>query len=225
MTEPVVALERLPALARCGSGLPILISFLNAVSCPSTSFCVAGDVSGNLLTYDGTSWSAPNSVDPGNFIDAVSCVSSSFCVAVDSGANALTTTGRRGRRLTPSIRETSSLGCRARSASFRGGDLAGRPLTHSVGSVTTSCTSGKTCTATLADPSQKGRVQAPPSRCRWQPTSFRVRTSAMRHRWPRVPTAGRASSSPTPSGSPQQEGGLRLLPAGRADTAAPRLPG
>ena len=57
-----------------------------SVSCPSTSFCVAVDQSGAVLTYDGSSWSKPLPVDPwspyGSFT-SVSCPTTTYCVAVD----------------------------------------------------------------------------------------------------------------------------------------------
>jgi hypothetical protein len=59
------------------------------VSCPSTSFCVAVSFAGNAVTYNGISWSAPATIDPGNELDTVSCFSSSFCAAVDDQGNAL----------------------------------------------------------------------------------------------------------------------------------------
>jgi hypothetical protein len=67
---------------------------LYAITCRSSSFCVAvgtahphwnGDVGGEVVVYDGTSWSAPEEVDPkGGGLQLVSCASPSFCVAVDA---------------------------------------------------------------------------------------------------------------------------------------------
>jgi hypothetical protein len=69
---------------------------LDAVSCPSASFCIAGgnyvDRSGGqdplLLTWSGGSWTAAkgplpaDSASPANAsLDAVSCASTSFCIA------------------------------------------------------------------------------------------------------------------------------------------------
>lgn len=60
----------------------------SAISCVSTSWCLAGDLSGQVLTWNGTAWSAPKSAvptDPGRDDEgfrSVSCVSSSFCVGV-----------------------------------------------------------------------------------------------------------------------------------------------
>jgi hypothetical protein len=55
--------------------------------------CVAVDNAGNALTYDGTSWSSPADIDPGNTPESVSCASTSLCVAVDDAGNALTYDG------------------------------------------------------------------------------------------------------------------------------------
>src|SRR6202035_3209564 len=52
------------------------------VSCPAASFCVAVDLEGDALTFNGSTWSTPTAVDPGNQISSVSCPSTTFCVAV-----------------------------------------------------------------------------------------------------------------------------------------------
>ena len=46
---------------------------VSSVSCAQTSnFCAVVDNDGNTFTYDGTSWSAPESIDSGsNGLDAV----------------------------------------------------------------------------------------------------------------------------------------------------------
>jgi len=56
---------------------------LEAVSCPTSSFCMAVDNKGNALKYNGTSWSTPASIDGTQWLDSVSCPSSSLCIAVD----------------------------------------------------------------------------------------------------------------------------------------------
>jgi hypothetical protein len=63
---------------------------LEAVSCASASFCVAVDNNGSAVTWNGTTWSSPQTVDSnsgttsqGTIMNAVSCPSASFCVAVD----------------------------------------------------------------------------------------------------------------------------------------------
>ncbi len=57
---------------------------INAVSCPSSSFCMAVDASGSALEYAGGHWSAPVVVDPGGDLSSVSCLATSACTAVDS---------------------------------------------------------------------------------------------------------------------------------------------
>lgn len=60
---------------------------LASVSCASSLFCVASDNRGRVLTYNGSSWSAPNQITEGGFL-YLSCPSSTFCVAVGSGGGA-----------------------------------------------------------------------------------------------------------------------------------------
>jgi len=74
---------------------------LETVSCPSTSFCVAGDSVGNVLAWNGTTWSVPQPVDPSpagapvgsHALASVSCAAPTFCVAVDSGGNVVSFDG------------------------------------------------------------------------------------------------------------------------------------
>ena len=56
---------------------------LYSVSCPTATFCAAVDYSGNVLTYNGSLWSSPQSIDAGHSLYSVSCSSASFCAAVD----------------------------------------------------------------------------------------------------------------------------------------------
>ncbi|MBA3807013.1 MAG: hypothetical protein H0X28_01265 [Solirubrobacterales bacterium] len=60
---------------------------LTAVSCPSSSLCVASDAAGNVLTSTSPAsgaWTVV-SIDPGRRLTGVSCSSTSLCVAVDDG--------------------------------------------------------------------------------------------------------------------------------------------
>jgi hypothetical protein len=65
---------------------------LNSVSCASTTFCVAVDSAGDVLTWNGSAFSAPTSIasePPLTGTDAsgltgVSCPTTTFCRAVDS---------------------------------------------------------------------------------------------------------------------------------------------
>jgi hypothetical protein len=75
---------------------------LTSVSCSSASFCAAVDscpgcaagTGGNALTFNGSSWSAPDSIDAqGEGFTSVSCPVASFFAAVDFDGNALTYNG------------------------------------------------------------------------------------------------------------------------------------
>jgi len=65
------------------------VNSLTAVSCVSRTFCMAVDLFGGALRYNGTTWSARASIDGINTLSSVSCVSSTFCMAVDARGNAL----------------------------------------------------------------------------------------------------------------------------------------
>ncbi|WP_020142508.1 hypothetical protein [Terracoccus sp. 273MFTsu3.1] len=57
------------------------------VSCPTTTWCMAVDLSGQALTFDGHRWSPPRKVfpkAPGQPQAAVSCPTTSFCLAVSA---------------------------------------------------------------------------------------------------------------------------------------------
>jgi hypothetical protein len=69
------------------------------VSCPTSHFCAAVDgASGNVVTFDGTSWTAPVNIDAEaahsvngpvlKFLMSVSCQSAAFCVAGNSTGDA-----------------------------------------------------------------------------------------------------------------------------------------
>ena len=64
--------------------------YLSSISCPTATFCVAVDFHGNVLTYNGSSWSSPDSIDPGTNLMSVSCPTASFCAAVDFAGHVLT---------------------------------------------------------------------------------------------------------------------------------------
>ncbi|NNN09490.1 MAG: hypothetical protein HKL85_09910 [Acidimicrobiaceae bacterium] len=58
-----------------------------SVSCASAIFCVAGDLSGAVSTYNGSSWTTPVVVDATRAITAISCPTATFCVATDQVGN------------------------------------------------------------------------------------------------------------------------------------------
>lgn len=78
------------------NGFQDVPSALDAISCPSTSLCVAVDAAGiALASTDPTAavpaWTTSN-IDNGNRLTGISCVSGSLCVAVDKSGNALVST-------------------------------------------------------------------------------------------------------------------------------------
>lgn len=75
---------------------------LSAVSCASPSFCVAADAEGNILSFDGSKWAAPDDVVSSS-INAISCISPVFCVAVDGGGEILNSMDQDGRLRTSTL--------------------------------------------------------------------------------------------------------------------------
>jgi hypothetical protein len=51
------------------------------------------DGAGRAARYDGSAWSTPATIDPGQKLSAISCASPTFCVAVDGAGHALTYNG------------------------------------------------------------------------------------------------------------------------------------
>ncbi len=57
---------------------------VDVVSCATATYCVAGDHSGAVSYFDGSSWSTPQDVDGTNAISAIACPTTTFCVATDA---------------------------------------------------------------------------------------------------------------------------------------------
>lgn len=76
-------------------------SVLTSVSCPTTSFCVAVDSTGEAIRWDGGRWSGPQRVESssaafgGPSVTGVSCSTGKFCVAVDTAGMAFVWNGSR----------------------------------------------------------------------------------------------------------------------------------
>jgi len=66
---------------------------IEAISCVTSSFCMAVDSSGYYLTWNGTSWSTPMPSASSDSLSAVDCVSTTFCAAVGSSGNVETYNG------------------------------------------------------------------------------------------------------------------------------------
>jgi hypothetical protein len=63
---------------------------LTSISCPTATFCMGVDASGDAVTYQSGVWSTPVLVDSSGSLTSVSCPTSSFCMAVDGFAQAFT---------------------------------------------------------------------------------------------------------------------------------------
>ena len=79
-----------------------------AVDCPTETHCVMIDQSGHARVYDGSSWSAPQLVDPAadvlmsstwltTYLVSLSCPSAGFCMAADATSNLFTFDGTSWR--------------------------------------------------------------------------------------------------------------------------------
>jgi IPT/TIG domain len=62
---------------------------IDGVSCVSTNLCQAVDWAGNLITYNGSTWSGPFDIDSTTQLNSISCPVSTFCAAVDQSGNYL----------------------------------------------------------------------------------------------------------------------------------------
>ncbi|MBW4029474.1 MAG: hypothetical protein HIU57_02190 [Acidobacteria bacterium] len=66
-----------------GTTLSDAMGGVNAVSCATSTFCVAVDRSGAVSRFNGLTWSAPQTIDGTTSLTAISCPTSTFCVATD----------------------------------------------------------------------------------------------------------------------------------------------
>jgi hypothetical protein len=104
-----------------------------AVSCASSSFCLAYNFSGTSVTWNGNSWSTPTTVAGGtaggtssySTLDSVACPSASFCAAAVGISN----------------------GSGAHVATWNGSSWSALSSRFSFGSLRVSCTSGTFCMA------------------------------------------------------------------------------
>ena len=60
---------------------------VNAVSCPTSTFCVAVDRSGAMSRFNGSTWSTPQTIDGTTSLTSVSCPTTTFCAATDVRGN------------------------------------------------------------------------------------------------------------------------------------------
>jgi hypothetical protein len=132
---------------------------MSTASCTSKTFCLAGDVGGYVVDYNGSSWSkARQNLSNGELV-SVSCVPGGFCAALDNFGDAYTYDGQRWARTEidkggaslvavscASSQFCDALDNRGNVFSYRGGKWG---VTHSVGptwhGVSVSCPTAKFC--------------------------------------------------------------------------------
>ncbi len=85
------------------SSTPVESGLPTAISCASSSFCVAVDGGGGVVTFNGTSWSTPTNIDISGGLDSRFCPTSNFC-ATFSNTDAYVYTGSSG----PTTTETTT---------------------------------------------------------------------------------------------------------------------
>jgi hypothetical protein len=71
---------------------------LDAITCPTTSFCLTADSHGSVVTWDGTHWSPPHRMlpSPTEYTGAgtsVSCSGDQFCMVMDGDGDYATYVG------------------------------------------------------------------------------------------------------------------------------------
>jgi hypothetical protein len=71
---------------------------LDSISCPTSSFCMAADAGGAVLTWNGSSWSAPRQVIPApeqytGIGTTVDCPDAQFCMVMNADGGYATYTG------------------------------------------------------------------------------------------------------------------------------------
>lgn len=82
------------------------VSAFTGISCAGARACVAVDIAGQALRWDGSRWSAPVQIEPadtsatalGPSPTAVSCPSASFCIVVDDAGSVIELRGGRWSR-------------------------------------------------------------------------------------------------------------------------------
>jgi hypothetical protein len=86
-TVDLTPLWRAPTLVSKSRGI------LTSISCPTSTWCMAGDAYGNVTTYDGSGWSTPVVVDSRDYLYGMSCPTTTFCAAIDAYGYAVTFDG------------------------------------------------------------------------------------------------------------------------------------
>lgn len=97
---------------------------LEAVSCPTTTYCAMLDGYGNFFTWNGQSWSRVPQVAPVANLISLSCPVAGFCLAVGYDGNVVTLTGTSVSApvLLDSGHHLSKISCAARTFCVAGDD-------------------------------------------------------------------------------------------------------
>jgi hypothetical protein len=71
---------------------------LDGISCPTTSFCMAVDSGGSVVTWNGSAWSAPVAAIPPAHVytgmgTSVACAGPKFCMVMNADGDYATYTG------------------------------------------------------------------------------------------------------------------------------------
>jgi hypothetical protein len=105
----------------------------SSVSCPTTTFCAAADLGGDVITETSGKWSVPLQVDSAPLV-SVSCASATLCIAVDGSGNAFRFDGSSWSEeaAVDSVAFTS-VSCVVKSTTCVAVDVAGDALTYSAG--------------------------------------------------------------------------------------------
>jgi len=103
-TPAVTAEATAPAGSQLTWSAPTTIATTSAlwsISCPTSTVCAAVDLGGNVVTYDGASWSAVTAIDDSNAASYdddgssahISCPTTTFCAAIENGGDVITYDG------------------------------------------------------------------------------------------------------------------------------------
>lgn len=109
---------------------------LVAVSCPTTTFCAAGDTAGNLLTSDPAAATWPVTGTDSSGVSSLSCGTPTFCAAGDGGGRAVSFDGTTwGPRTAPPGQAFgfNSVSCTSATFCFAGTGVTTTPRTLDAG--------------------------------------------------------------------------------------------
>jgi hypothetical protein len=95
-------------------------NYLASISCVSSAFCVAADSllpagysndtadgNGEVVTYNGTSWSAPQQTGIPGIVSGLSCATTAFCAVIDKSGHAVAGVTQPRAQTNPARNRTS----------------------------------------------------------------------------------------------------------------------